>query len=165
MAAFTGTPSSGPSYIRQTVEPIQSETQRLQAPLYMTNFRTYTHTSTEGAGTGAVNLGNMPVAGKIRIFPGLSGVKSTQFAASADLHLGFRAYVEADGDAVNEDDNAFLDNADAGGAALAQHFTLGVPWVDIDSVEPITIFAMIDAGNIEADDTIEAVIAWCPLGS
>src|SRR3972149_2817358 len=105
MAAFTGTPTSSAQYTSQ-------------AGAIGGRGR-----GGAGAGTGEVNLLRLP-PGRLTIFSQLSRIEATQEAVNADLHLGFRAYTEPDGDAVAEDDNAFLDNADAGGGAISSVFLL-----------------------------------------
>lgn len=160
MAAFTGTPVGSVQYNLQTalvqekMNPVDNAGMRIA-------FFNYTHTATEGSGTGEINLVKLP-AGRIRVYSDLSRLVTTQFAASADIHIGFRAYTdESDGTTVSEDDNAFEDNGDAGGGALDQAFTLpAAGYKDFDSTEGVIIYAMVDTGNIEAADTIHGWIVY-----
>src|SRR5262245_27022991 len=109
MAAFTGSPTKSTQYT--------AVTSGRGGPIAATglNASVFTYTHSAGAGTGEINLLLLP-AGRVTIYSQLSRVEMTATTTNADLHLGFRAYVEPDGDAVAEDDNAFLDNADAGAA-------------------------------------------------
>ena len=161
MTAFTGTPQATLNIDAfTTASPKVAGTYAFE----LRHWEKYTHTATEGSGTGEVDLILLP-PGRLRIYPDLSRIVTTQFGASADLHLGYRAYTEPDGDAVVEDDNAFLDNADAGGGALDEAWVLpAVGYLEVNTKEGLQIFAMIDAGNIEADDTIEGWVAFTRVG-
>ena len=166
MAAFTGTPTSSAQYTSQAGS--------IGGPIWNVGLNgkpfTYTHLAAAGAGTGEVNLLRLP-PGRLTIFSQLSRIEATQEAANADLHLGFRAYTEPDGDAVAEDDNAFLDNADAGGGAISSVFLLpavtaaaGPGITQINSRNGFILYAMIDTGNIETDDTISGYVVWAQVG-
>lgn len=161
MAAFTGTPTSSAQYAAQVAT--SSTAKRSAAEVTATlrvGYFSYTHLAAAGAGTGEVNLIRLP-PGRVRIFSDLSRHVTSQFAVNADLHLGFRAYTEPDGDAVAEDDNAFLDNADVGGGALDAAWVLPAAGSQA-FITPLglIIYAMIDTGNIETDDTIEGWVVW-----
>jgi len=162
MGAFTGTPISSVQHGRQVNLPMLfADVSDVDTRLRVSYF-SYTHTATEGAGTGEVNLVRIQ-AGRIKVLSDLCRLVSSDMAANADLHLGFRAYTdESAGTAVAEDDNAFADNLDAGGGALDQTWPL--PAVGgitlLDSQEGITIFALIDTGNIEDTDTIEGYVVY-----
>src|SRR3990172_9848375 len=119
MAAFTGTPVKSVQYTDQT-NSAEKVAPNIIGKVHIARF-SYVHSA--GAGTGEVNLIELP-AGKITIYPDLSRIVTTAFAATADLHLGYRAYTDSAGVAVVADDNAFLDNADVGGGALDQAWTL-----------------------------------------
>ena len=143
-----------PTYADQTDEPLQSA--KGGAELIIFETETYTHSA--GASTGEINLCVLP-AGKITVFPFLSSVVTTAFASNADLHIGYRAYTEADGDTVVEDDNAFADNLDAGGGAL--NIVLSATGaLQFDTPSGLHVFGMVDTGNIEDDDTIKLYIAY-----
>lgn len=163
MAAFTGSPKSSTQYLydsgASSVEFRSQESVNAPRGLQIKRFKQYVHTSTEGSGTGTVYLGMLP-AGRIYIIPQLSRLVTSQFAANADIHIGYGAHTDLSGTAVNADDNAFLDNGDAGGAALDTALTLPVEGLELNSKEGIRIEAMIDTGNIEADDTISLTIAY-----
>ena len=89
MAAFTGTPTGS--------------TQYNSTPMQYTNYvkAVFSYTHAAGAGTGEVNLLKLP-AGKIVIYSADSRIATSAMATGADIHLGYRAYVEPDGDAVVE---------------------------------------------------------------
>lgn len=142
---------------------------------------TYTHAAPDVAGVGTIDLLHLDY-GRIKIYPHLSLLGHSQFAATADLHLGHREYVQLDGTVVAEDDNAFFDNVDAGGGALGLtvwsavtgastavaanapiEFEVAGPGVEgvyqSPSASGLRIFATVDTGNIEVGDTIEFVLA------
>jgi len=158
MAAFTGTPVKSVEYTNQTASATKAAVDVI-SKMHAARF-SYTHTSTEGSGTGEVNLIELP-AGRITIYSDLSRIITSAFGANADLHLGYRAYTNSAGTAVVEDDNAFLDNADAGGGALDQAWTLPAGgYTSFDTRNGLIIYAMIDTGDIEAADTISGWVAY-----
>lgn len=162
MAAFTGTPTGTTLYNRQ-VGTTQGKPSARDAwgKLNMAAF-SYTHAA--GAGTGEVNLALLP-AGHITINAILSRVITTAYAANADLHLGYRSYTEPDGDVIAADDNAFLDNADAGGGALDSTWLLPATdyLTEINSAGLLTIYGMVDTGNIEDTDTLNGWVVWAGI--
>jgi len=154
MAAFTGTPVKSNEYTLQTDGKVHV---RDYSDLKIAYF-SYTHSA--GAGDGEVDLVQLP-AGRVRIFPDLCRIVSTQFASNADLHLGYRAYTDEAGTAVAEDDNAFLDNGDAGGGAIDAAWTLPAGGSAVyDTQGGLRVFAKIDTGNIEDTDTIDGWVAY-----
>lgn len=144
-----------PTYADQTDEPLQSA--KGAAGLEMFESETYTHAA--GAGTGEINLCVLP-AGEIVVFPALSYVVSSQYAANSDVHVGFRAYVDpSTGSTVSEDDNAFADNLDAGGGALnIVMSTTGA--LQFNTPAGLHVYSLVDTGNIEDDDTLKVYIAY-----
>ena len=155
--AFTGSPVKSAEYTTQTA----GAGSRLQvdtiAKMHIGRF-SYTHAA--GAGTGEINLLELP-AGKLTIYSDLSRIVTSQFAANADLHIGLRAYTNSANVAVVEDDNAFLDNADAGGGALDSAWVLPAGGTtQIDSRNGVVLYAMVDTGNIEDTDTISGWVAY-----
>lgn len=150
MAAFTGTPASSVQYALSAAHDLVAA--KDWGAKMRCWFFNYTHAA--GAGTGEVNLVRME-PGKRRILTDLSRIVTTAFEANADLHLGYRAYTKHDGTAVVADDNAFLDNADAGGGALDSAWVLpAAGYFDVDSRTDFIIYAMIDTGDIADADTI-----------
>ena len=107
--AFTGSPVKSNEYTNQTASHTKVSVDVINK-LELARF-SYTHAA--GAGTGEVNLIELP-AGRITVYPDLSRLVTTAFAANSDIHIGYRAYVGSDGVTVVEDDNAFVDNGDAG---------------------------------------------------
>lgn len=164
MAAFTGSPTGSTQY-NQQVGVLQGGVS-FGEKLKMRRF-SYTHAA--GAGTGEVNLVELPV-GKLTILPDLSRIVASTFVTGADLHLGHRAYTEPDGDAVVQDDNAFADNLDAGPAGGGIDVAWPLPAIGFfeanvgqaaAGVRPgFTIYAMIDTANIEDGDTINGYVVW-----
>lgn len=146
-------PITGSTYDAQiSVDRVETKT---DSPLRIAHWAQYVPTQ---AGTGTVSLVKLP-PGRVRVFPDLSRVVTTQFEANSDLHLGYAAYTKEDGSAGTADDNAFLDNADAGGGALDQAWTLpAIGYLDLDSQDGIVIQAMIDTGDMALTDTLDG---WC----
>lgn len=156
MAAFTGTPVASAEYTGKTTAPAQ-DAEWLYAYGY------WLHTATQGAGTGEINLVKLP-PGKIAVNSALSRLKTTQMAANADLHIGYRAYTKPGPTAsrsVAEDDNYFADNLDSGGGAIDQSLPLPTdPISHFNTEGGLTVYAMVDTGNIEDTDTIQLWLAW-----
>lgn len=156
MAAFTGTPVKSVEYTNQTASATKAAVDVI-SKMHVARF-SYTHAA--GAGTGEVNLIELP-AGRITIYSDLSRIITSQFAANADIHLGYRSYVNSAGTTVAEDDNAFLDNGDAGGAAIDAVWTLPAGgYTSFDTRNGLLIYAMVDTGDIEDTDTISGWVAY-----
>jgi hypothetical protein len=173
MAAFTGTPTKSTQYA--------AATSGRGGPIAATglNASVFQYTHAAGAGTGEVNLLVLP-AGRLLVFSQLSRVESALMTTNADLHLGFRAYVEPDGDAVAEDDNAFLDNGDAGAAISSVWLLPAVTATDGPGVLSVNVqrstaagytdkgfvvYAMIDTANINDGNTIRGYCVWAAPGA
>lgn len=160
MAAFTGSPTGSTEY-NLTLGITQGGVAFLEQP----RIRYFNYTHAAGAGTGEVNLVVLP-EGQVRIYSEFSRLASSQFAANADLHLGFRSYTEPDGDVIAADDNAFADNLDAGGGAIT-HAAWPLPAAPgittLNSRTGVTIYSLIDTGNIEDADTIAGWVFWAGL--
>ena len=156
MTAFAGTPTSAEPYASQVSGDLAPGLE-VSGDMRIAFFD-YTHSA--GAGTGEVNLVTLP-AGRIVIFSDLSRIVASQMATSADLHLGYRAHTTQAGVTVNEDDNAFLNDSDVASAAVDAAFVLPAGgFIELNSKEGITIFALIDSGNIEDTDTISGWVAY-----
>lgn len=158
--AFTGSPTSSTEYA--LVGTRDNEALAVEGRLHVATF-SYTHAA--GAGVGEINLCKLP-AGRVRIFIHLSHVIASQMAASADLHLGHRAYVNQAGTTVAENDDLFAANLDSGGGVIDEDFALpatGAPWHDIESQDGVIIYAMIDTGNIEDNDTIHGYVTYARI--
>lgn len=157
--AFTGSPVDTTVRAAQKADmPIAGD---VQGSLYVADV-TYTHAA--GAGTGEINLVKLP-AGRVKVFPRLSRLRSTDMAANADLHLGHRAYTNFDGTAVAEDDDEWIADADAGGGALNDFWAsitgaTGVEAAEYETRDGLEIFVTIDSGNIEDDDTIDVEVVY-----
>jgi hypothetical protein len=157
MAAFTGTPTGS--------------TQYNSTPMQYTNYvkAVFSYTHAAGAGTGEVNLLKLP-PGKVVIYSADSRIACSAMATGADIHLGFRAYVEPDGDVVAESNNAFLNDGDAATGLTSAAWTLPAAGFTEFNVRYSTgaaykgmgliLFAMIDTGNIEDTDTISGYCAY-----
>jgi hypothetical protein len=169
MAEFSGTPAASTQYAPFESASLGSVQQALGKPVVFDNF-SYTHAA--GAGTGEINLLKLP-PGKYHIYPELSFISFSQFGANADAHLGHRAYHNADGTAVVADDNEWIDNGDVGGAARSGPWTGGfetgvngttsAAHADYDAADGLTIYLMIDTGDIEDTDTVSGWIAYTKL--
>ena len=157
MAAFSGTPLDSTYLTNQ--EATNRDNLKRNDPQNLKVWHPPVYTHAAGAGTGEINLGKLP-AGEITVYPDLCRIITSQFDTNADIHLGHRAYVEPDGDTVVEDDNEWVDNGDAGGAAIDAAFTAITGPAVYNSVAGIEVYAMIDTGNIEDGDTIEIVFVY-----
>jgi hypothetical protein len=160
MAAFTGTPVNGPVYTTQ-LDVSLARSENVEGAIQFARLGPYTHAA--GAGIGEINLVKLP-PGRIMVLPALSRIVSSAMVSTADLHIGVRAYTEEDGDAVSEDDNMFLDNADAGSAINTTFNPAAAGDLQVlDSQEGVIVFAMVDTANIEDTDTIDGWVAYVRL--
>jgi hypothetical protein len=161
MAAFTGTPVSAEPYASQHGAN-KANKKDAGLAVFAAPF-SYTHAA--GAGTGEVNLITL-TPGKIRVFPQLSRIAISQMVATADFHLGHRAYYNSAGTLVPEDDDEFMANVDVGGGAIAETTWAAVTGATLttdaeyDTRDGLTIYAMIDTANMEDGDTIDGVVFW-----
>lgn len=161
MANFTGTPRGSLQYddqqTAQMADPVIG-----RGKLECMPFK-YTHTATEGAGVGEINIVTLP-AGLIRVFSDLSRIVSSAMVSTANLSIGYRAHTKMDGTAVVEDDNAFENDADAG-SAIDKVWTLpAVGFLDLDSENGVVLFVEIDTANIEDTDTIDGYVVYSQGG-
>jgi hypothetical protein len=154
MAQFTGSPASSVQYAAQ--HSVNRAYGAIGA-LWVARFN-YVHTA--GAGFGEINLVKLP-PGRIVIYSDLSRFVVSDMFLNADFHLGYRAHKKEDWTPVPEVNNAFADNEDAGTGPLDKTFPLPASGtVELDSEAGITLFAMIDAGNIENTDTIDGYVVF-----
>ena len=154
--AFTGSPTSSTEYARQ----IAGKTPWQDLADGKAKF-TYTHAA--GAGVGEVNLIWLP-AGRITVYHTASLVRASQMVATADLHVGHRAYYDpVAGATVAEDDNEWLDNADTGGGAIDSALLLPAApaaFTTYNTQGGLIVYALIDTANIEDGDTINGFITY-----
>jgi len=151
---FTGSPLSSTQYAAQI--GAMAEAADINSPMRYCYGK---FTCTE-AGVGEINIFKLP-PGRIRFYPDLSWLISSDMSANANLSIGHRAYVNEDGTAVAEDDNEWLDDADSGGGALDQDLDdiILVPTL-MNSQEGIIVFVTIDTGDMDLTDTIEIWFAY-----
>lgn len=104
--------------------------------------------------------------GKVTVYVDLCRlVSSDEMQAGADLHLGYRAYVDPAGEAVIEDDNAFANDLDSGGGALDQTWPLPAAGVhEFNSSKGVVLFALVDTADIDAGATISGYVVWSKAG-
>ena len=164
MAVFVGSPTATDQRTLATQRP-QFNT---QDGWVITHGR-WTHTATQGAGTGEINMVTLP-AGKKQVNAAASWVKTsgTAFTATSDLHIGFRAYrdpsLDTAAQSIAEDDNYFADNLDVGGGALDQAWplpTTGI--VTINSAGLFHIYTMIDTADITVGAIVDVWVVWRPI--
>ena len=117
------------------------------------------------AGVGAAYpIGLLP-AGEITIHPSLSRLVSSAYVSTADIDVGYAAYVEEDGTAVVADPNGWFDSVDAGGGAK------DLPWsaspgilttgpVTYESQEGIPITFSVDTADMSIGDTLDLYVAY-----
>ena len=116
------------------------------------------------AGVGEASVIKLP-AGKIRVHSALSSLLTGNLSlAGADLHIGYAAYTGSDQVAVVADENAFLDNADLGGAALSGAWLLPAVttaiYTEFNSESGIDITITIDTANASIGETVQLVCAY-----
>jgi hypothetical protein len=154
--AFAGSPTSSDQFPANPSRPFGGET---QGEVRIARF-SYTHTA--GNGTGEVNLVKLP-PGRICIYSDLSHLITSQMAANADVHLGYRAHRKEDGTPVAEDDNALTNDLDTAGGV---DNILDLPasgMLELESQEGVTIYMMVDTGNLLNGNVIRGWIAYTRL--
>jgi len=132
-----------------------------QPPIYggiLYQGSSYIHVA--GAGVGEVNMLRLP-PGRIQLFPSLSRVISTAMVATADIHVGNRAYTNLAGVTVVEDNNSLLDDGNAAAALdVALDITLVADYTEWNSRAGIGIYFEIDTANIEDTDIVSLWMAY-----
>lgn len=128
---------------------------------------TFTATVAAGSTGGALYI-DYPrlLPGKVAIFPQLCALVSSDMSASADLHIGHRAYINSAGDTVAEDDDEWMADVDSGGGALNALWAdvTGATLVDTgvyDAQDGLQIFVTIDGGDIDIGDVISLTVVYC----
>ena len=155
---FTGSPSSSVQHV-QLVDGGAKVEPRDAGKLYI-RYANYTHTL--GAGVGEINMLKLP-AGRIRLYPDLCRQMSSAMVATADLHLGHRAYNQEDGTLIAESNNEWLDNIDAGAASDIVLADGGTTLNQYESRDGIIVYIEIDTANIEDTDTIQLLMVFSYL--
>jgi hypothetical protein len=148
---FAGSPSDSPQRANEKdsakkVDLRDSSGLRVKAARYV-------HSS--GNGDGQVNMFKLP-PGRIRIYPHLSRIVTSQMGGGAVVSVGYRAYKREDGTNVNASANEWANNLAAGSGAQDVAFTNGVVGTQniYDSSDGIEVYATIASGNIRDNDTI-----------
>jgi hypothetical protein len=160
--AFTGSPAESDQRAMAVVGPQF----HVKDGWFVTHGK-WTHTASQGAGVGEINIVTLP-AGKKLIDTDRSWVRTSgvAFVEASDLHIGFRAYNKPDTNtalqAVAQDDNYFADDRDVGGAPLDESFTLPGGEVEIDSDGLFHLYVMIDTADISEGSIIEVWVVWKP---
>jgi hypothetical protein len=155
MAEFVGSPASSVQYAALT-SPSRASGGETQGEVRMARFN-YSHTA--GNGTGEINLVKLP-PGRLCIYSVLSHIFTSVMGTNADLHLGYRAHRREDGTPVVQNDGAFLNDLDTTGG-LDTSFGLPVNGVlELESQQGITIYAMVDTGNILTGNTISGWVMY-----
>ena len=90
MAPFVGSPLSSTQHALQVGQTTKAEARDVRGKLRMANFD-HTRPTAAGAGDGEINLVQLE-PGRIRIYPELSRIVTSQFGASAVLSIGTRAF-------------------------------------------------------------------------
>lgn len=150
MAAFAGSPLNSSLYARQ-VGTLKADAIEVEGALQSADFL-YTHAA--GAGTGEINLLQLP-AGHIRVYPDLSRLVTSQTGTSSTIDIGHRAYVDWLGVTQVDDDNSLHDNGASGAGALDTALALpAAGFIDYNTRDGVVIYASIDSGDLEDADTI-----------
>jgi hypothetical protein len=153
MAQFSGSPTSSNQY---PASPSRASGGETQGEVRMARF-SYTHAA--GNGTGEINLVKLP-PGRLCIYCHLSRIVTPVMGANSDLHLGYRAHRTEAGVAVPQDDNAFLNDQDSAGGVHESFLLPASGSLELDSQEGITVYAMVDTGNILTGNTITGWIMY-----
>jgi len=151
---FTGAPLSSTQYAAQI--GAKAEPADINSPMrYIYGKWTCTE-----AGVGEINMFKLP-AGRIRFYPDLSWLISSDMTATANLSIGHRAYVNEDGTVVALDENEWLSAADSGGGALDQNLDdiITSPTL-MNSQDGIVVYVTIDTADCDLTDTIEVWFAY-----
>jgi hypothetical protein len=155
MAAFVGSPTSSIQYAAST-SPSRASGAETQGEVRLARF-SYTHAA--GSGTGEINLVKLP-PGRLCIFTQLSRLYTSAMGANADVHLGYRPHRKEDGIPVDQNETAFVADMDTAGGIDT---TLGFPTsgiLELESQQGVSIYAMVDTGNIENGDTIMGWVTY-----
>lgn len=160
MAVFTGSPvDTGVRAAQKGDLPIGGD---IQGNLYVAPHVSYIHTL--GAGTGEINLVKLP-AGRVVIYPRLSRIRTSAFAATAQYHLGHRAFVKFDGTVVPENNNEWLDNVVA--TAVTNDFWAALVTgaetaeaAEYETIDGLELFMLVDTANIEDTDTVDVDVVY-----
>lgn len=140
-------------------------TPRVMTPAYEWGGKmrasTGTLTFTAAGATGTAKMLRLP-AGKVRVYTNLCRIVCPIGTATADLHVGWAAYVSgATGLAVVADDNGFADNLDVGGAAIDAAFTLPAGGIkDFDSADGVDIEIMVDTAASPAAGDARVIVVF-----
>lgn len=161
--AFTGSPTGSTQFNLQTgVTPGGAYGGEVAGKEKVSIFE-YTHSAAAGAGTGEVNLVNLP-SGSIIVLPAMSffGV-SVAWAAGSTVSIGNRAFTKPDGTVVAAAAAALV-NAVAVGAATVATTAFAVPANGqvqrFNSQGGVTLFATIAGGNITVGGTLFGYVTW-----
>lgn len=108
--------------------------------------------------------------GKVVVYPMLSWIRADDADANADLHLGYRAYVDSTGTTQVADDNYWMDNVDVGGGdkqglwpAITGVTTAGARPATFDAQDGLRIVVMIDTAMPNATDVIEVAVVYAHI--
>lgn len=161
--AFTGSPTGSVQFNLQTgVTPGGAYGGEVSGKEKVSIFE-YTHPASAGAGTGEINLVNLP-SGSIIVLPAMSffGVSVAWIAAST-VSIGNRAFTQPNGTIVAAAAGALV-NAAAVGAATVATTAFSVPAFGqvqrFNSQGGVTIFATVAGGNIPVGGTLFGYITW-----
>ena len=126
---------------------------------------TATYTS-DTAETGTINMIRLP-AGSVRVHSSMCRLSTgAAYVTNSNLSIGYAAYTQESGTAVAADDDALVNDADAGGGALDVNFELpGDPrFMDFNSQEGITITATVSTANISVGSTLNLEVVFSRIG-
>ena len=160
MAAFA--PLKSAQYTAQTAEPAALVSGLDWGPKLNHAYGKLTFTAA-GNSADLAQVIRMP-AGKVRILTDLCRIICPIGTATADLHVGYGAYVNAAGTAVAADDNALADNLDVGGAAIDEAFSLPAGgFLEIESQAGFDIVAFIDTANSPAAGDLVLSVVYAKI--
>ena len=149
------TPTESAQY---TAQNEQTRVQGIYASKIHYKYAKFTATA---SGTGTASMMTLP-PGRIAVIPHLCRVvTNSAWATNSDLHIGYAAHTNQDGTAVSADDNAWLENGDAGGGALNTFLSIPATAIhELNSKQGIDVEILVDTGNIETNDWVEVCMAY-----
>lgn len=153
-------PTKSAQYVKRTTVPPVLNDGRDDGVVFMKYAKlTFTAAGTTTAAAGDLKLLRMP-PGKVRILSRLSRVICPVGTATADLDVGFGAYVKPDGTTQSLDGDAFLASADVGGGAIDTDLDGLADVYEIESKSGFDVVASFDTANSPAAGDLIVLIAY-----
>jgi hypothetical protein len=120
---------------------------------------TFTAAGTTTASAGDISLIKLP-KGFVRVYGYLSRLICPAGTATADLDLGWAAYVNQAGSTVSADGDGIAASLDVGGGAIAQDLDDLAPVFEFDSQAGVDIVCSFDTANSPASGDLILVLVY-----